>query len=169
MKFCHSCYKEYSDDVNKCPYCGKRQQKPNWILAVICSIFFLFVAYAFISSQLEKISPEERAAKDAKYAEKEVVKAEERRKQDCSDTNSAFIMSQTFVKESLKAPSTAKFPYMTDSNDIGAVITGDCKFEVYSYVDAQNGFGAMIRSRYTINMEYRPKDNTWSGSNLKMQ
>lgn len=62
------------------------------------------------------------------------------------DEIGAFVMSQEFVKEQLKAPSTAEFPWYEDSyvEDLGGG-----RFRVSAHVDAQNTFGAMIRSKYT--------------------
>ena len=58
----------------------------------------------------------------------------------------AFLKSKRFVTQALKAPSTAEFPGMD-----GYVATdlGEGKYRVQSYVDSQNGFGAMIRSDWT--------------------
>ena len=59
---------------------------------------------------------------------------------------------QEAIKELLKAPSTAKFPNMTEwgfKKEDGVVT-------VQSYVDAQNGFGAMLRSYF----QFKIKDNT---------
>lgn len=55
-----------------------------------------------------------------------------------------------FVKRQLRAPATADFaPHreLTIGND-GA------RWSVSGYVDAQNGFGAMIRSHYTCVIRY---------------
>lgn len=62
------------------------------------------------------------------------------------DEIGAFVMSQEFVKGQLKAPSTAEFPWYEESfvEDLG-----EGRFRVTAYVDAQNTFGAMIRSQYT--------------------
>ena len=63
------------------------------------------------------------------------------------------------VKEILKAPSTAKFPgsFISPFKDWNISKNGN-KFTVSSYVDSQNGFGAMIRSEFTITYEW--KDGT---------
>lgn len=55
--------------------------------------------------------------------------------------------AKDFVKQSLKAPSTAKFPLVVHGEYIG-----NCQFVVNSWVDAQNGFGAQIRTNYTVTM-----------------
>lgn len=58
------------------------------------------------------------------------------------------VQAQQFVLQGLKAPSTAKFPSLpyntsTDGNGL---------YKVDSYVDSQNGFGAMLRSDWTVLM-----------------
>lgn len=56
------------------------------------------------------------------------------------------IKSQEVIKSILKAPSTAKFPNIFEwrfAKQDGVII-------VQSYVDAQNEFGAMLRSEFQI-------------------
>jgi len=57
----------------------------------------------------------------------------------------AYTMSKDYVRAQLKAPSTAKFPWYDPSFVHQA---GPGQFEVRAYVDAQNAFGAAIRSHY---------------------
>ncbi|NTU68906.1 MAG: hypothetical protein HGB02_08515 [Chlorobiaceae bacterium] len=59
----------------------------------------------------------------------------------------AFVLSQGVAKDHLKAPSTAEFPSMTDKNTL--VAKSGHEYTIYSWVDAQNSFGAMIRTEYT--------------------
>ena len=68
---------------------------------------------------------------------------------------SAYTMSQTFVKEKLKSPSTAEFTcdYEKDVNQIS-----DSMFVVNGFVDSQNGFGAMLRSSYRCVVLFKPND-----------
>lgn len=56
----------------------------------------------------------------------------------------ALSMSQMFVKDKLKSPSTAEFKYGVDQ----VTKLNDSTFEVSSYVDSQNSFGAQIRTNY---------------------
>lgn len=79
---------------------------------------------------------------------------------ECGSDTMAFVMSQTFVKKQLKAPSTAKFPYI---NEASVLREGKCGFRVESYVDAQNSFGAMLRTYYTASVVYEPRSDTWRG------
>lgn len=123
-------------------------------------------------SELETMAPEQHrieiariAAEEAQRKEEERAKAEaeaaQRRAEECGDKNEimAFVMSQEFVKRRLRAPATAEFPRITD---VTSRAIGDCKFQIIAYVDAQNGFGALIRSRYTATMLLHPDEDSWS-------
>lgn len=63
----------------------------------------------------------------------------------------SYIISQSAIKQRLKAPSTAKFPRGSDFSY--SFITPN-QHKVISYVDSQNSFGAMIRTNYTIILEF---------------
>lgn len=78
----------------------------------------------------------------------------------------AYVMSQNFVKRQLKAPSTADFPSGVSQF---SVAIGGCQFLINSYVDSQNSFGAMVRSRYTATMEYLPKEDVWRAVSLSIE
>lgn len=82
-----------------------------------------------------------------------------------------YVMSQSIVERLLRAPSTAKFPSFTDpqvtSNLASKTETG-CIFLVDGYVDAQNGFGAMVRSRFYVEIEYHNQDQTWRALDARL-
>jgi hypothetical protein len=66
----------------------------------------------------------------------------------------AFVISQNFITSTLKAPSTADFPFL----DFTAENLGNNRYKVTSYVDSQNGFGAMIRSNWQTVLKYNSGD-----------
>lgn len=72
----------------------------------------------------------------------------------------ACFISQKFVRERLKAPTTAKFPAWTEENC--RVTRAGELWRVRSFVDAQNSFGAMIRSDYGVEMTHNPQTDTWT-------
>lgn len=78
----------------------------------------------------------------------------------------ACFMSQKLVRQNLKAPSTAEFPMWTEENC--KVTHNGASWTVTSFVDSQNGFGAMIRSDYVAKMTYNPSTETWTLTNLFM-
>jgi len=66
-----------------------------------------------------------------------------------SDNRDVWVCAQNVVEEHLKSPSTADFCSYTE-----ATITplGNNRYEIKGYVDAQNGFGAMVRSYFTVEL-----------------
>ncbi|MHB8183365.1 MAG: hypothetical protein ACYDDN_06400 [Candidatus Desulforudaceae bacterium] len=66
----------------------------------------------------------------------------------------AYSMSQEFCRNNLKAPSTAKFPWTAQA----VVDLGDGEYKVSSYVDAENSFGAKIRTNYICTVKYVGED-----------
>lgn len=81
----------------------------------------------------------------------------------------AYVMAQNFMKKNLKSPSTADFPF----SEYKFEYLGDSKMKVISYVDAQNGFGAQIRTYYEATMKFNGGDwadiNNWTLINLKTE
>jgi len=73
----------------------------------------------------------------------------------------AYIQCQLHVQDRLKAPSTAKFPA---SSTVNIQEMGGGVFQVRSYVDAQNSFGAMIRTNYFCKVQFTgtPQDDEWN-------
>ena len=67
----------------------------------------------------------------------------------------AYIMCQLQVKNSLKLPSTPKFPASTEINihDLG-----NNTFDMDAYVNSQNSFGAMLRTQFYCKDQYIGSD-----------
>lgn len=70
-----------------------------------------------------------------------------------TETN-AIIIAQDKVKAQLKSPSTADFEMMSGT----AQSLGDGHFIVRDHVDAQNSFGATVRSEYEVHLHYNSGD-----------
>ena len=71
----------------------------------------------------------------------------------CSDRRAAFYAAIDIVEGGLVAPRTAIFP---GPEDDGVILTyyRNCRHEVVAYVDAQNSFGALVRQRFEVDLEY---------------
>lgn len=97
-------------------------------------------------------------------AEKEAAKPENI----CSPEGAerAFYAAQSIVEKNLRAPKTAEFVSRSADRDLFANHLGGCRFDIFGKVDAENGFGALIRSRYTMELEYRAASRTWLASEL---
>ena len=74
-----------------------------------------------------------------------------------SDVHGAWAYMQIFVEQRLKSPKSADFPFgggTYHTKDLGGG-----RYEVNSYVDAKNAFGANIRTHF--NGVIRRKDSGW--------
>lgn len=65
-------------------------------------------------------------------------------KDDTPHYSNCYAFAQELVKEELKSPSTAKFPFY----DKSFFATKDNTVTVNAYVDAQNSFGATVRTNF---------------------
>ena len=71
--------------------------------------------------------------------------------QETYSDSDVYYQAKTIVEKYLKAPSTAKFPWYNEATIEHLSNSG---FKVTSYVDSQNGFGAMIRSNWSVVFDY---------------
>lgn len=118
------------------------------------------MARAEVDAERQRAALErQRAEADAKAAAQEARRRAEYDKV-CGSGNStmAYVMAQKPVLAHLKAPSTASFPWAFEAS---VQPTGNCRWRIDAYVDAQNGFGAMLRTPWTATMQYNPERNTW--------
>lgn len=99
-------------------------------------------------------NPQARTSPQA--AERE-QRAEEHRKKAEDRITMAWVICQDFVKDRLKAPGTAKFPW--PSKDYMTYL-GDDKYRISAWVDSQNAFGALLRAKFTCEVVYEG-DETW--------
>lgn len=107
---------------------------------------------------------QQRAAQEAEVASKKKAEAVAA----CvEDDVEAFVMSQDFVRRGLKAPVTAKFPTIT-APGVRTSYIGNCAHEVRAFVDAQNSFGAMLRSPYTARLQKDPITDKWRLVDLRI-
>ena len=114
----------------------KKLTKGEGITAIVVLVIFCLVAYQAITS----------VPKNDSTAPAPVVSQPTRH----SDID-AYIDAQAIIEKTLKAPSTAKFPSSSHATVEHYATDG---FKISSYVDSQNGFGAMIRSEWTVLFEY---------------
>lgn len=72
------------------------------------------------------------------------------------DVHGAWAYMQLFVEQKLVSPKTADFPFggFQHVKDLGSGL-----YEVDSYVDSQNSFGATVRTRFVGTI--RKGENKW--------
>lgn len=74
------------------------------------------------------------------------------------DKISACLVAEKLVKARLKAPSSAEFPAGTAECH---ALQNDRTWTIASYVDSQNGFGAMLRTHFVAEMDYKSTDDSY--------
>jgi hypothetical protein len=70
-----------------------------------------------------------------------------------SDPILAYNYAKDFIKDRLKSPSTAEFPGTFEKKN-HVTDLGNGVYQINSWVDSQNGFGAMIRSRWSCRISF---------------
>lgn len=83
---------------------------------------------------------------------------------DEGDRVGAALTCEKFVKDRLKAPASAGFPTVSGQT---IVSTGN-RWKVESHVDADNGFGANVRTEYVCVVTYEG-DGSWRLQQMDMQ
>ena len=70
-------------------------------------------------------------------------------------TAAAYSAAKRYVRAQLKAPSTAKFSSLLwDDTECGHALQPGNTAVAWGWVDAQNGFGAVIRTRWVVEMKW---------------
>lgn len=113
-------------------------------------LFFGAVMAVFALSEIEEPSKEGLACSDDKIAWRAPVRAE------------------AYAKDGLVSPTTAKFgeqqTNLTSSEDDNI-----CNYIVTGLVDAQNSFGAMLRTQYSVSVRYDKQADRWSLIDLSIE
>lgn len=60
-----------------------------------------------------------------------------------------WSLAKDVVKSQLKSPSSAKFPFSYADEDVSIMKSGNT-YTVKAWVDAENSFGAKLRSDFTV-------------------
>ena len=82
------------------------------------------------------------------------------------DVYVVYGMAQHFVEAQLKSPKSAQFA-PTDEMEWGLLKGTTDQYIVRSYVDSQNGFGALIRTKFEIVMKYDKARDLWNVVSFK--
>lgn len=146
IKKCPACRKEIDPKAIKCPYCQSDTRswvKKHQIGLIILAFIFVPILPAFISqgtSGSTSVQTSTEPISEVKF-------------------QSARILAKSYItKIPLTSPSTAKYNPPTTKVDP----TDPNLFEVSSYIDSQNGFGAMVRTYWSMKLKFIGEDNQGS-------
>ena len=141
---CPECAATVSEAASACPQCGyeltpdvvetqKEQEakdaRKNTILQVIALGGGLAIALVLIN----------------------LFGTSQQSRQDYDNPAMAITMAKSFVRDHLKSPSSASFPWSFDEYQASSSLGG--KWTVSGYVDAVNGFNANIRTPWSLEMK----------------
>jgi hypothetical protein len=83
----------------------------------------------------------------------------------------AWNMSHQFVEKTLRSPSTADYGSLWDgtSQNYEKCVTdlGGNKFSIIGWVDSQNAFGTVVRTNFSMTLQYMGND-TWKVLAIKL-
>jgi hypothetical protein len=128
-KKCSACQSDISKNASICPHCrSKVKGGCNFVGVLVFFGTILFIVFALSGCTSSSSTPTSTSHDNASMA---------------------YVQAENFVKLSLKSPSTAKFPFFGEGKE-----TTTDTYIVDSYVDSQNGFGAMIRSNFSITLQF---------------
>lgn len=150
MVKCKECGAEISSLAVECPKCG-RKAGPNKNVKTFslgCGgllVVIVIVVIAVSSGGSKKSEP----PAPAPVVEKPDT-AENK------DPAMVFFASRMFMEKRLKAPASAKWPEYGDEGTAAGYSTKTGRWVVMGHVDAQNSFGALIRTLYVMELEYLP-------------
>ncbi|MEQ8747319.1 hypothetical protein [Pyruvatibacter sp.] len=86
---------------------------------------------------------------------------------DCENQITGLVAAQGFVRDTLRAPATAEFGVL-GYDGVAVTVLPDCRYSVRSFVDSQNGFGAMIRTRFDATVSLDRDRSIWTLESLEL-
>lgn len=141
---CKECGNQVSKKADKCPHCGiKLKSKGNG-----CLLSFLIAAVLFTGFLI--FTPDSDSSTSISHPNNFL----------------AYKYAEDAVKKKLKSPSTAKFPG-TFEKDKHIRYLGNKEYQINSWVDSQNIFGAMIRTNFSVTIVF--DDKNVSFKNLQVE
>jgi cytochrome c-type biogenesis protein CcmH/NrfF len=147
-----------------------RHSKPIWLMdrnnhwtilwgfcGVLVVLIVTIIAIGF-TDQANR-TPEEIAKSEMQDAARAVQKFAEARTASCRKDRrvEVFTLVQTQIRNSVRSPSTASFNIA--ESDIR--LAEDCLWKIRSFVDSQNGFGAIVRTPWSATVEFIPETQGW--------
>ena len=137
---CPECGKEISETVKNCPNCGFEIKPENIPIYKKSDRYGKYVSYAFgfiVLFILFKICTHKDSTPATPW-------------QEIDASTMAYIMTEDWVKQRLKSPSTAKF---LDTEKKEHTTRNGQVYKISSYVDSENSFGGMMRTNFTATVE----------------
>jgi hypothetical protein len=156
LKKCKECGREVSSKADKCPNCGAPVKKDASLGAGCLTIIIVVGLIVWWGSKGDSTNSPTAPPAAANTA---------------PDKITAWTMAEEFVKKNLKSPSTADFgsvfgDYQDPNN--GTQDLGGGRFYCHGWVDAENSFGAKLRTNWECTIKFVGNDN-WAAESVKIE
>jgi hypothetical protein len=180
---CWECGKQISTEASVCPGCGAPQRripplipsrvttppkkKKRFFLGCLLALIIPIVLVTLVSLVVGIVEttnntasppPTTSSLKTSKAPVSPPSLSSVRKETHLPTGNEAFYAAQDFIEKQLKAPSTARFSKLNWDEKTGWEVLATNRWKAGGFVDAQNAFGAMIRSDWLAVID-------WTGSN----
>jgi hypothetical protein len=148
-KPCRSCGNAVSARAKTCPSCGeptvsKGQKLLGCLVLLIGTPLLMIGCFAVMAKSVKDI----KLPPPTPWQERD-------------DWSMALVQAQDAIRAKLKAPSSAKFASALWDGAQGHVTRDGQRYTVNSWVEAQNSFGAQLRSNFRVVLE-KTGEMTWS-------
>ncbi len=148
---CKECKKNFPATMDKCVHCGAKA--PRWP-AVVGKLFLLLIVGIIVLTIFSE-DPDDTKKSTSNSTSQTVG----------NDQAGAWASTKFFIKNELKSPKSADFPWYSDQT---VQHLGNGLYRVRSYVDAQNSFGALIRTHFEVKIQ-KHASGKWTVEYLDLQ
>lgn len=161
LRKCRECSHDVSKKAKTCPNCGiKKPGARQYSLWKTLAVFaFVYALWSVLPDTPPMHQPNTQLT-TASNSTPSAANNNEREQTDAAKLNTsrvtnAKIYAEQTVRKSLKSPSGASFSGYPDTRS-GRLKVFDDRYVVSGWVDAENSFGATIRSDYQVVVEFAP-------------
>ncbi|MEZ7496433.1 hypothetical protein QO206_13115 [Leeuwenhoekiella aequorea] len=145
---CKECYQDVSTNAKTCPHCGNNLKNKG----IGCTGTFI-IGMILVIIVFSVFSPDSDSdTNDSSYTISH------------PDKFLAYNYAEDAVKKKLKAPSSADFPGASERASHVNYLGGG-EYQIISWVDSENSFGANIRTDFSITIYFTETEVRYS--NLK--
>ena len=132
------------ENIQNIPDRGKDQPKPK---ATLIGMIFIIGVVAIISTMCNTMCKPfvDKTMTDSDYLNDRVY---------------CYVAAKDYIKNLLVSPASAKFsttPIIRSKKESEGIFV----YHIDSYVDSQNAFGAVLRTRFSVSVRYYKKQDKW--------